>query len=86
MHKHLVIGVSLSEPHASCKVGMVVTYTIKYEKSEHYPYLVGMVVMYANNHKKKQTIVWYNRSGMENNKLSLLMLHIWLVRLLSHGE
>ena len=39
----------------------------------------GTVIMYANNYEKMQKIVWYGRSVMENDKLSLVMFHIWLV-------
>ena len=55
-------------------------------KSEWYPNLVGMVVTYTN--EKKQTIIWYGHLVMANNKLSLLMLHIWLVYTVvnCHGE
>ena len=82
----LLAGASLNKPHTSGKFGTVITYVITTRKSEQYPYLVGTVITYTNNYEKKQMIVWYGRSGTENNKLSLLILHIWLIWSFSHGE
>ena len=79
MYHDMVIGVSLSEPHTSEKLGMVVTYT-NYEKSERFPYLVGMIISRIQTTLTKSEQIPYLVGTIvhvaKDNKHSLLTLLI----------